>query len=672
MKKRGITLVLNCHDEGRLAWRSFKAGLAALKKFKASHEKRGAQLLIVCDRTDAVTSAVTQDMLNESTPEVEVWRTTSDHGDLGLARNHGVTQALYDTVAFCDADDIIGESWLERGWEWLQKQDGPTVVHPQVNLNFERDMLFWQHTDSRDPAFDPSVFCVTNHWTALSMAPAELYEAHPYVPAEPKKGTGFEDWEWNTRTMAAGVRHGVVPETVHFIRKRSGSMSDAHASQLRATACNAFWDKRWSPGKVTPVESPRDCGDWLTDEWKAAHEHEAELWPRPRELQHRPLYSPPGSKMEWDAYHLLNECVPAGASHLIFCAGLGGGADLRAAWYAEAVKLSGGEAVLFATDGPLHKLPLGRLAVPAKKVLQTLPPHVQSRVMQRLMRQHRERGRTLHIVNSAPAWGAIGQNPKLFQHRELPKIFASLYARELYPDGSTGGYAFNGAFGAAMQGVDVVVTDNQRMRDDLAKSMGWQGVVVAPTPIALGKRSMRRSGNDKPDAYGPCKVLWASRIDWNKNLELAVEIAKHMGRNVELHVWGLPTDWHGRRAVDSLRQQSNCFWHGPFDSFEKIEGSYDCFLFTSRGEGSPNVVAEAMAHGLPVVSSEAGGGLIVGAGAPLGEWAKAIVDSSNAFERVEPLERPVEALAEPLYQAGYFDHIRLPQHFVNSGAEAQL
>ena len=49
-------------------------------------------------------------------------------------------------------------------------------------------------------------------------------------------------------------------------------------------------------------------------------------------------------------------------------------------------------------------------------------------------------------------------------------------------------------------------------------------------------------------------------------------------------------------------------FHGPFDGFDQLPvHDFDVFLYTSQWDGVPNVLLEAMAQGLLVVASSAGG-----------------------------------------------------------------
>ena len=68
--------------------------------------------------------------------------------------------------------------------------------------------------------------------------------------------------------------------------------------------------------------------------------------------------------------------------------------------------------------------------------------------------------------------------------------------------------------------------------------------------------------------------------------------------------------WTFARDASSYKQQAKILgidkqitWHGaiPHEEVQKLMQSSDIFLFTSVAEGTPHVVLEAIANGLPVV-----------------------------------------------------------------------
>lgn len=143
-----------------------------------------------------------------------------DHGDLAIARNHGVEQSDADYVTFIDGDDLWCRRWLVESYLMATSDERPLVLHPEYNIYFgaESSHVF-QHVDMEHQDFDPALMLRKNYWTALSFARREIYQAHPYRENQIENGFGYEDWTWNFETVNAGLLHKVVPGTSHFIRR---------------------------------------------------------------------------------------------------------------------------------------------------------------------------------------------------------------------------------------------------------------------------------------------------------------------------------------------------------------------------------------------------------------------------------------------------------------------
>jgi len=71
--------------------------------------------------------------------------------------------------------------------------------------------------------FDPEYLAWRNYWDAMSFARTTICQKFPFRRNDLQLGFGHEDWHWNAWTIAEGVPHKPVLETMHFKRRRENS-----------------------------------------------------------------------------------------------------------------------------------------------------------------------------------------------------------------------------------------------------------------------------------------------------------------------------------------------------------------------------------------------------------------------------------------------------------------
>lgn len=239
--------VINAHDETIYIRSALRSAWQAAALLERSHGV-SSQILVVMDRPDGDLRSAVATIVDEHTSGTEVIEV--DFGDLAMSRNFAVSKATPECfVAFLDADDLWGSSWLKKSWEVLQEIENPSqvILHPQINYFFGQGMTrktttVFEHISSEDASFDPFNLAAVNHWTALSLAKASVYQRVPYGSNQAESGIGFEDWGFNLETLSLGMQHHVVEETVHFIRQKGGaSMKSTFASLDRRPRVSNVW-----------------------------------------------------------------------------------------------------------------------------------------------------------------------------------------------------------------------------------------------------------------------------------------------------------------------------------------------------------------------------------------------------------------------------------------------
>ncbi len=158
---------------------------------------------------------------------------------------------------------------------------------------------------------------------------------------------------------------------------------------------------------------------------------------------------------------------------------------------------------------------------------------------------------------------------------------------------------------------NIVYIPTQNMVNELAKSgissanfkiwhRGLHGGRFTPT-----KRNLQKVksiiGNDNKN------IIFASRLVWEKNLKTLIKIYQHAKEQNHNYNFIIAGDGVAKESLMQLMPDAHFLGHIHHEELAVIYASCDVFLFTSISETYGNVVAEAMASGLPCVIANGGG-----------------------------------------------------------------
>ncbi|OFO53550.1 MULTISPECIES: glycosyltransferase [Nosocomiicoccus] len=107
---------------------------------------------------------------------------------------------------------------------------------------------------------------------------------------------------------------------------------------------------------------------------------------------------------------------------------------------------------------------------------------------------------------------------------------------------------------------------------------------------------------------GSLKIGYVGRNHPVKNQQMLFRAFNEFAidKNVELHIAGSNMNYESFSSIISDDVKSKIQWHGevkdPFNIYKVI----DVLVLTSKTEGYPNVIGEAMSIGVPVISTNAG------------------------------------------------------------------
>jgi glycosyltransferase involved in cell wall biosynthesis len=152
----------------------------------------------------------------------------------------------------------------------------------------------------------------------------------------------------------------------------------------------------------------------------------------------------------------------------------------------------------------------------------------------------------------------------------------------------------------------VFVTPGQVIRCRPSSALG--DAVVIRNPVALDRFTVEGRRSDLGDRP---VVAWIARpTDWTKGVGLFVEIARQLGPSFQPLIVTEATEMDAaRRLLTSLphARVATRAWRDMPALLRGVGDSGGCVLMTSRTEGDPLLIGEALGCGVPVVSSNIAG-----------------------------------------------------------------
>lgn len=151
-------------------------------------------------------------------------------------------------------------------------------------------------------------------------------------------------------------------------------------------------------------------------------------------------------------------------------------------------------------------------------------------------------------------------------------------------------------FARAVDGFGALSADFAHQAEELAPG---KPVRVLHDPVYL-----REAGGAAPRRDG-CNIVWAGRLEQQKDAGLALDVLRALDVPAHLTILGDGSQ-RGRieRQIARLGLAGRVTMAGAVPAIDPWLASADLLLLTSRYEGQPAVVGEALARGVPVVATD--------------------------------------------------------------------
>ena len=171
---------------------------------------------------------------------------------------------------------------------------------------------------------------------------------------------------------------------------------------------------------------------------------------------------------------------------------------------------------------------------------------------------------------------------------------------------------FEGLQRRAFRRADAVVVVSRPLQDQLIKSQvpGARIHVVqnawAEHGAALDRETARRVLGVRSNGF---RIGWVGRLSEEKAPDVLVDALPHLGDlPVVVSIVGEGRMREGLRSrLDGLGLNARVQKHGAVPDAGRLFAAFDVFVLSSRTEGTPIVLFEAMAAGVPIVTTAVGG-----------------------------------------------------------------
>ena len=643
-------MAVTAHNEGLVAHKTMRSILEATKRLE--EKKISYEILIHIDNGDQITKDYFKRYAKM--PNVVIYE--NNFGDPGPSRNFLTQKASGEYLTFLDGDDLISDNWLVVAYGALIGATEEVIVHPEGILTFgtEVNNVLTIQTETLPREKDTIILLGENRWCAILMAKTSTLLKFPYQHLT--GGYSHEDYVFNVETTNAGIKHIIAKETILFYRRSNNSRlsssnnmnqiipymeffdfakvrefrADSHADvpvevSLKRKGYKLYKKIRDNnflnyfitpPAKLTlkvlnKFNQKNKLGkipEFVVREWAKINPLETQLYPYPFILKRTQIYDPSDLSMIGETYLKIAQSVTHTPDYIFMVPWVvRGGADKVMLNMMKAIEeIHPGSKFTVITTLPnknvwAKMLPKNTDLIEFGKLAEGLPPYEKDELLSRVITQLK--CKRLHIINSEYAYAWAYKHQELIKnHYELTvSVFASCFIPE---SNFTCRFSFDDPFIFDIYPVvKKIFTDNQTFVEESVEKNALDEKLfkVQYQPIMDEIKPVHHA-----EANKKVKVLWASRVTREKMPDMIKLIANKLDpKEFQIDVFGAFSDDVDKNFFNGVPVIN---YRGAFDGFSSLPTeNYDILLYTSVGDGVPNILLEATAAGLPILASNDGG-----------------------------------------------------------------
>jgi len=593
-----------------------------LKKNNITHE-----VIIIVDKGDAETKDIARELRKRN--KIVSKLILTEFGDLGLARNKGTETSSGKYMNFVDGDDILEDSWLFTARNYyISTEREDIILHPQIYICFGDENFSYQQHNITSFEGNPIFMVNKNNWGSFSFSTRKIFNKIKYRATNSiGRGLAFEDWDWNCNLINQSYEHFIVPSTIFYYQKKNSIKSLNYQGQTSISVIPKN-DLFIPSNYVKTINKYRGLDFDFNNLAHRGYELNLLLktddilskW-RDTTKYYKNIISPNSIAVYMDDisrnfilgvnYYNICKIIKDEYDIVIIAPDLKiGGTTLVTMNYMESlIKISPKIQILLILTADTKASPADIVNDISKKIdiinLQDLlvdtPMDDQLYLLSKLLINIG--AKTVHILHSYMGFKLLEKYSR--QMAYYAKIFATSFMIQQLNNGNYYSYSF--ILPKIYNDITAYMSDNNTHLEDLSSNYGIPKKILRcmyqPAKNIKNVNKFKYT-SDRLD------ILWAGRLDSEKNPEIIIKIYDELirrGINFAINIAGDYVLDKDNGFIEKIKGNKNINYLGGFRSFYDIKFQGNIYLLTSRYEGLPNTVLEAMSVGLPIVASNVGG-----------------------------------------------------------------